>query len=150
MHSSLFADAMTALDLDPTYGAYVNRLPAVTLATTNLISLFGLHRRLRGALVGHLASFEMNSVGPMGRYGAWLASLGVSMQGRNFYDAHVTADEVHRHIALDDLVGGFLEIEPEQASAVWFGAQAVALVEAAFADHLVTAWKDDGSSLRSP
>ena len=41
MHSSLFADAMTALDLDPTYGAYLDRLPAVTLATTNLISMFG-------------------------------------------------------------------------------------------------------------
>ena len=55
MHSSLFADAMTALDLDPAYGAYLDHLPAVTLATTNLISMFGLHRRLRGALVGHLA-----------------------------------------------------------------------------------------------
>ena len=65
MHSSLFADSMSALGLDPTYGAYLDRLPAVTLATTNLISMFGLHRRLRGALVGHLASFEMNSVGPM-------------------------------------------------------------------------------------
>ena len=77
MHSSLFADSLSALGLDPTYGAYLDRLPAVTLATTNLISMLGLHRRLRGALVGHLASFEMNSVGPMARYSAWLESLGV-------------------------------------------------------------------------
>jgi Iron-containing redox enzyme len=150
MHSSLFADAMTALDLDPTYGAYLDHLPAVTLATTNLVSLFGLHRRLRGALVGHLAGFEMNSVGPMGRYSAWLASMGVSAPGREFYDAHVVADEVHQHIALDELVGGFLETEPDQASGVWFGARAVALVEAAFADHVVSTWKDDRSSLWSP
>ena len=68
MHSSLFADSMSALGLDPTYSTYLDRLPAVTLATTNLISMFGLHRRLRGALVGHLASFEMNSVGQMARY----------------------------------------------------------------------------------
>jgi hypothetical protein len=150
MHSSLFADAMTALDLDPAYGAYLDRLPAVTLATTNLISLFGLHRRLRGALVGHLASFEMNSVGPMGRYSSWLESLGVPIEGRRFYDVHVEADEVHQHIALDDLVGGLLEIEPDQASAVMLGARAVALVEAAFADHVVSAWKSDRSSLWRP
>jgi hypothetical protein len=150
MHSSLFADAMVALGLDPTYGAYVDRLPAVTLATTNLISMFGLHRRLRGALVGHLASFEMNSVGPMGRYSAWLESLGVPPEGRRFYDVHVDADEVHQHVAVNDLVGGLLEVEPHQAGAVMFGARAVAFVEGAFATHLVTAWKGDRSSLWAP
>ena len=147
MHSSLFVDAMKALDLDPSYGAYLDRLPAVTLATTNLISMFGLHRRLRGALVGHLASFEMNSVGPMGRYSSWLESLGVPLEGRRFYDVHVEADQVHQHIALDELVGGLLETEPDQASAVLFGARAVSLVEAAFADHVVSAWKGNRSSL---
>jgi hypothetical protein len=147
MHSSLFADAMLALGLDPAYGAYLDRLPAVTLATTNLISMFGLHRRLRGALVGHLASFEMNSVGPMGRYSSWLESLGVPRDGRRFYDVHVEADEVHQHVAVNDLAGGLLEVEPEQAGAVMFGARAVALVESAFAGHLVTAWKGDRSSL---
>jgi hypothetical protein len=147
MHSSLFADALTALGLDPTYGAYIDRLPGVTLATTNLISMFGLHRRLRGALVGHLASFEMNSVRPMARYSAWLESLGVPPEGRRFYDVHVDADEVHQHVAVNDLVGGLLEVEPHQAGAVMFGARAVALVEGNFATHLVSAWKCDRSSL---
>jgi hypothetical protein len=150
MHSSLFAEAMSALGLDPTYGAYLNRLPAVTLATTNLISMFGLHRRLRGALVGHLASFEMNSVGPMGRYSSWLESLGVPIQGRRFYDVHVEADEVHQYIAVNELVGGLLEIEPDQAGSVMFGARAVGLVEGAFADHVTAAWGRDQSSLWMP
>jgi hypothetical protein len=150
MHSTLFADAMTALGLDPTYGAFLDRLPAVTLATTNLISMFGLHRRLRGALVGHLASFEMNSVGPMGRYGAWLESLGVPKRGRQFYDAHVEADEVHQHVAVDGLVGGLLETEPDQAGEVLFGAQALALVERNFTDHVLTAWRDGRTSLWTP
>lgn len=149
MHASLFAEAMSALDLDPTYGAYLDQLPAVTLATTNLISMFGLHRRLRGALVGHLAGFEMNSVGPMGRYSRWLESLGVPESGRRFYDVHVEADEEHQYVAADELVGGFLEAEPDQAGAVLFGAKAVAFVERAFADHVVSAWKDDRSSLRA-
>jgi hypothetical protein len=119
----------------------------VTLATTNLISLFGLHRRLRGCLVGHLANFEMNSVGPMGRYSSWLESLGVPIEGRRFYDAHVEADEVHQYVAVNDLVGGFLEIEPQQAPEVIFVARAVSLVETAFTDHVMTAWADDRSSL---
>lgn len=150
MHSSLFADAMRALDLNPTYGAYLDRLPAVTLATTNLISMLGLHRRLRGALVGHLASFEMNSVGPMARYSAWLESLGVPPSGRRFYDVHVEADEEHQYVAVDELVGGLLEAEPDQASAVLFGARAVAFVERVFADHVVSAWRRDRSSLWTP
>jgi hypothetical protein len=150
MHSSLFADAMTSLGLDATYGAYLDRLPAVTLATTNLISMFGLHRRLRGALVGHLASFEMNSVGPMARYSAWLESLGVPASGRRFYDVHVEADEDHQYIAVNDVVGGLLEAEPNQAGAVLFGARAVELVERVFADHVVSAWRDNRTSLCTP
>jgi hypothetical protein len=150
MHSSLFADAMLALGLDPTYGAYLDKLPALTLATTNLISMFGLHRRLRGALIGHLASFEMNSVGPMGRYSSWLKSLGVLPAGRRFYDVHVEADEVHQFVAVNDLVGGLLENEPDQAGELMFGARAVALVESAFAEHVVSAWKGDRSSLWTP
>ena len=149
MHASLFADAMRSLDLDPTYGAYIDRLPAVTLATTNLISMFGLHRRLRGALVGHLASFEMNSVGPMARYSAWLETLGIGGEGRRFYDVHVKADEAHQHIAVDDLVGGFLASDPAQADEVLFGARALEVVEKAFADHVVDAWRHNRSSLRS-
>jgi len=147
MHSALFADAMIALGLDPTYGAYLDCLPAVTLATTNLISMFGLHRRHRGALVGHLASFEMNSVGPMRRYSSWLESLGVPISGRQFYEAHVTADEVHQYLAVNELVGGLLEAEPEQAGAVMFGARAVGLIESTFANYVVSAWKRGQSSL---
>ena len=49
-----------------------------------------------------------------------------------------------------DLVGGILEAEPDQSCAVMFGARAVALVESAFTDHLVSAWKSDRSSLWRP
>ena len=63
IHAQLFADAMEAVGLDSTYGAYLEHLPAVTLATVNLMSLFGLHRRWRGAIVGHLALFEMEVLG---------------------------------------------------------------------------------------
>ena len=32
---------MRAFDLDPNYGAYLDLLPATTLATDNLVTLFG-------------------------------------------------------------------------------------------------------------
>ena len=68
IHAELFARAMVAVGLDATYGAYLDRIPGVTLATVNLMSMFGLHRRLRGAIVGHLALFEMTSSVPNRRY----------------------------------------------------------------------------------
>ena len=76
IHAQLFADAMDALGLDPRYGAYIDQLPGSTLATVNLMSLFGLHRRWRGAIVGHLALFEMESSLPNRRYADGLRRLG--------------------------------------------------------------------------
>ena len=108
-HAELFAATVVALGLDPTYGRYLDRIPAVTLATTNLISLLGRQRRLRGALAGHLALFEMTSVGPMGRYAAGLRRLGVG--GTRFYDVHVEADAHHQHVAAHDLAQALVDAE---------------------------------------
>lgn len=145
-HAELFADTMTALGLDPTYGAYLESLPGVTLATTNLISLFGRQRRLRGALVGHLALFEMTSVGPMGRYSRGLDRLGVD--GAEFYDVHVEADAHHQHVGAHDLAQALADDEPEVAPDILFGATALGAVEARFAGHVLDAWDRDESSLR--
>ena len=82
IHAALFADAMDALGLDSRYGAYVDQLPAVTLATVNLMSMFGLHRRMRGSIVGHLALFEMTSSVPNRRYGNGLRRLGLGVCDR--------------------------------------------------------------------
>jgi hypothetical protein len=46
---------MDGAGLDSRYGRYLDEVPAVTLATVNMMSLFGLHRAMRGALVGHFA-----------------------------------------------------------------------------------------------
>ena len=148
MHASLFADTMVELGLDPSYGHYIDVLPAATLATDNLVSFFGLHRRWRGALVGHLALFEMTSVGPMGRYGAWLERLGVPERGRRFYDVHVTADEQHQHIAANDLAGGLAADEPDLAGDIVWGARALAAIEARFSGRLLACWQTGLSSLR--
>ncbi|MEO5840371.1 MAG: iron-containing redox enzyme family protein [Acidimicrobiales bacterium] len=150
MHSELFADTLRALGLDASYGAYVEQLPGVTLATVNLVSMFGLHRRLRGALVGHLAVFEMTSVTPMQRYSNALERMGVPLEARRFYDVHVVADEEHQVVALHELAAGLVESEPGLGDDVMFGARAVLQVEATFARHLLDSWSAGVSSLLSP
>ena len=147
MHSTLFADTMAALGLDPTYGAYLDRLPGPTLATVNLVSLFGLHRRLRGSLVGHLAVFEMTSVGPMARYSEALARLGLGRGARRFYDVHVEADAHHSVVATGPMAAGLAAREPALAPDILFGARAIIDVEARFADHLLGSWARGRTSL---
>jgi hypothetical protein len=148
MHAELFRTTMAALGLDTAYGAYVDAVPAVTLASNNIISLFGLHRRLRGALLGHLAAFEMTSSLPNRRYGNGLRRLGGDEVATRFYDEHVEADAVHEQIAARDMCGGFLATEPDAAGEVLFGAAACLAVDALVARHLLDCWAAGRSSLR--
>jgi hypothetical protein len=150
MHSALFAKTMAGLGLDPSYGHYLDRWPGITLATVNLITAFGLHRRRRGALVGHLAGFEMTSSIPNRRYGNALRRLGYGQEVTHFYDEHVEADAVHENIAAWDLAGGLAAEEPEVAADILFGARALLQVEARWASHLMDSWERGETSLRTP
>jgi hypothetical protein len=138
-HAALFADAMRGLGLDPTPNAHLDDLPAGSLAISNLISLVGTNRRWRGALVGQLASFEMTSVVPMGRYVRGLERLGAPACVRRFYDVHVLADAEHELMALD-MIEAQVTAEPHTADDVIFGVQATAVVERWFADELMASW----------
>jgi hypothetical protein len=149
MHAVLFANTMAALGLDPTYGAYLHLLPAETLANVNLLSGFGLHRRRRGALVGHLAVFEMTSSIPNRRYGNALRRLGFGKDATDFYDEHVEADAVHEVIAAWDLAGGLAREEPDVAADILFGARASIALEARWAARLLGSWEAGESSLRA-
>ncbi|MFP5310183.1 MAG: iron-containing redox enzyme family protein [Actinomycetes bacterium] len=149
-HAELFALTMRELDLDDAAGAYLDLLPASTLAPVNLVSMFGLHRRLRAALVGHLAIFEMFSVAPMGRYSETLSRLGASSWARLFFDTHVVADADHQTIAARELAGGLVEQDPAHLPEVLFGAHAICAVEARFSEHLRRSWEAGRTSLRAP
>ncbi|GAA2533680.1 iron-containing redox enzyme family protein [Winogradskya humida] len=149
MHQELFKSTMTALNLDTTYGAYVDVVPAATLANNNLMSLFGLHRRWRGALLGHLAAYEMTSTGPNRNYGNGLRRLGGSEAATRFYDEHVEADAVHEQIAAFDMCGSFATAEPELAADVLFGARCVLTLEDRWAAGVLAAWANGESSLRT-
>jgi hypothetical protein len=148
VHAKLFADAMDALGLDSRYGAYVDHIPGVTLATVNLMSLFGLHRRWRGAIVGHLALFEMESSVPNRRYANGLRRLGCGERARAFFDEHVLADAVHESVAAVDLAGGLARQQPELAGDILWGAATLVALDARVARHTLAAWDLGESSLR--
>ena len=150
IHAVLFAQAMEALGLDASYGAYLDRIPALTLATVNLMSLLGLHRRWRGAIVGHLALFEMTSSLPNRRYGNALRRHGFGRAATDFFDEHVEADAVHESIAAVDLAGGLVRTEPALAGDVLWGARALAAIEARWAETLLGAWEQGRTSLLAP
>jgi hypothetical protein len=148
MHSRLFAKTMTALGLDASYGAHLDRIPASTLAGVNLITMFGLNARQRGALVGHLAMFEITSAIPNRRYGNALRRLNLASPAAvDFYDEHVEADSVHENIAAYDLAGGLARAEPELAGDIVFGARALLALEGMFGDAILSAWDAGESSL---
>ena len=150
MHSAMFAHTMRGLGLDDSYGAYVDAVPAISLASVNLMSLFGLNRRLRGAIAGHLAMYEMTSSRPNQLYGNGFRRLGFDADVTAYFDEHVEADAVHEQIAGRDLAGGLVEAEPQLLDDVLFGAAAVTCIDERFTAHLLHAWEKDRSSLRSP
>jgi hypothetical protein len=150
MHAALFAKTMRGLGLDDAYGAYLDLIPGVTLATVNLMSLLGLHRRWRGAIVGHLALFEMTSSVPNRRYAAALRRVGADDETCDFFDEHVTADAVHEAIAAVDLAGGLARQEPALTPDILWGARALVELEGRWATRLLTAWEEGRSSLLAP
>jgi hypothetical protein len=147
IHAVLFGRSMEAMGLDHRYGAYLNSLPGITLATVNLMSMFGLHRRWRGAVIGHLALFEMTSTEPNRRYGNALRRLGYDEDVTFFFDEHVEADSVHEQIAAHDLAGGLARQDPKLSSDIIFGARSLLFIESLWARHLLERWGQSRSSL---
>ncbi|MFI9341983.1 iron-containing redox enzyme family protein [Streptomyces sp. NPDC052773] len=149
VHARLFADLMADLGLDTTYGRYLEAASAEALATVNMMSLFGLHRALRGALVGHFAAVEVTSSPGSRRLAEAMRRTGAGPAAEHFYDEHVEADAVHEQVVRRDVIGGLLEEEPHLAPDVAFGIDATDFVEDRFARRLLADWRAGRSSLRS-
>ncbi|MEU2563858.1 iron-containing redox enzyme family protein [Streptomyces longispororuber] len=148
VHAQLFADLMSDLRLDPAYGRYLDQAPAEALVVVNLMSLFGLHRALRGALVGHFATVEITSPPGSRRLAAAMRRLDAGAAAEHFYAEHVEADAVHEQVVRREVVAGLLADEPDLDADVAFGADATVLVEDRFAAYLLDAWGQGRSALR--
>ena len=147
LHAQLFADMMRELDLDERYGMHLDTAPAATLATVNVMSFFGLHRRWRGALVGQFALVEITSPPGSARLVRAMTRLGVPAAATRFYAEHVEADAVHEQVVRRGLLGDLLDREPELAADVVFGVRAATFLEDRLDDHLMECWSAGSSSL---
>lgn len=148
VHQRLYADALAGMGLETTYGAYLDQAPAHVLAVNNAMSLFGLHRRLRGASAGHLAAFEMTSSLPCRRIVQGAERLGLPPAVIRYYDEHVEADAVHEHLASRGLCGALVRHDPSLYDDVLFGAAACVLLDAESARATLDAWAVEQTAMR--
>lgn len=147
VHQQLWVDLMNAAGLDSTYLGYLDRVSGATLATVNLMSLFGLHRALRGAAIGHFAAIEITSSPGSARLVAGLRRLGAPEECVHFYAEHVEADAVHEQVMRHDVVGDLVRREPELAADVVFGMRALDHLDELAAGQMLAAWGRGESSL---
>lgn len=148
VHQQLYADLMDAAGLDSSYLGYLDSVSADALASVNLMSLFGLHRELRGATIGHFASTEITSSPGSRRLVQALERMGAPEPCVAFYQEHVVADAVHEQVVRTDVVGDLIAREPQLERDVVFGIRARDVVEERLANHLMDCWTDNRSSLR--
>lgn len=150
MHAVLFADMMRELGLSDAGGHYVDDVPGATLAEVNFMTLCGLRRSLRGALVGQFALVELTSSPGSDRLVRAMERLGCGPAAIRFYDEHVEADAVHEQIIRHGVLDPMLHDEPGLAADVVFGMRAATLLGDRLSEHLLDAWSAGRSSLRRP
>lgn len=147
VHAQLYADLMAAAGLSPAYLHYLDDVPGPAIAIVNMMSMFGLHRRLRGAMVGHFAVAEITSAPSARRIAQALQRFGAPPACTHFFTEHVEADAVHEQVLRRDVIGDLLRREPHLAADVVFGIAATELLEAKLAGHLLAAWHSGTTSL---
>ena len=103
------------------------------------MSLFGLHRDLRGAAIGHFASTEITSSPGSRRLVDALERMGAPEACVGFYREHVEADAVHEQVVRTDVVGDW-----SRANRSWtrrrIRIRARDVVEDRLAEHVMDCW----------
>lgn len=140
LHHTLFAGAMTACGLSDEPAAYVDDAVPEVLEQNNAVSMFGLHRRLRGAALGHFAAFEATSSLPSRQLVQAFERLELPAEAVAYYDEHVEADAVHEQLALRDVCGSLVAEEPDLADDVLLGAWTCLDLEARTAEAMLSRW----------
>lgn len=148
MHSEIFARLMRSLGLDSTYGAYLDLVPAITIASFTMMGLFGMNRRLRGAMAGHYAAYEMTSSLPNRLLGDGFRRFGYGSDVTDYFDEHVEADAIHEQIAGRDLAGGVVEGDSSFLTDVMFGANASLTIDGWAGERALNRWQQGQSALR--
>jgi hypothetical protein len=148
VHATMFGDSLEGMGLDRAYGAYVDRVPGYTLANNNLMSLLGLHRRLRGAAMGHLGAYEATSSLPCRKYAGGVRRLGLPEVVAAYFDEHVEADAVHEQLAFRDICAELVASGQAEERDVVLGAVACLLMDAVVGERMLADWEAGRSTLR--
>lgn len=140
LHQELFAAGLRSLDQTTDLASYAEEADAATLAAVNVMSLFALNRRLRGAALGHLAAFEATSALPCARIARGARRLGLPDEVAEYYEEHVVADAVHEQLAIRTICGALVADEPELADDVLMGARACLALDGLAGQAQLDAW----------
>jgi hypothetical protein len=112
--------------------------------------MFGLHRGLRGALVGQFATVELTSSPGSDRLVKALRRLEAPAAAVDFYAEHVVADAVHEQLIRRGVIAPMLAAEPALARDVVFGIRASGLLADRLSALLLDCWGQGRSALRRP
>ncbi len=148
LHATMFGDSLEGCGLERDYGAYVDQVPGYTLAVNNAMSLLGLHRRLRGAAMGHLGAFEATSSIPCRKYAGGVRRLGLPEVVATYFDEHVEADAVHEQLAFRDICAGLVGSGQAEEEDVVLGATICLLMDAVAGEIMLSDWEAGRSTLR--
>lgn len=140
LHQEMFAAGLRALDLSTDLSSYAEEADAATLASVNVVSLFALNRRLRGAALGHLAAFEATSSLPCDRIARGARRLGLPDEVAAYYEEHVVADAVHEQLAIRTICGALVTDEPDLADDVLRGARVCVTLDGLAGQAQLDAW----------
>lgn len=147
LHQYLFAELLEAAGMDRAYLGYLDRAAAESLAAVNVMSMFGLHRALRGAAVGHFAATEITSPPGSLQMVRGLLRLDAPAPCIDFYQEHVEADAVHEEVVRSDVIASLVETDPAASGRIVFGMRVFRLIEDRLADHLMSSWALGRTSL---
>ena len=143
LHATMYGDALEAAGLDRSYGAYIDEVSALSLACSNVMTMFALNRRLRGAAMGHLAAFEASSSVPSRKLAAGMERVGLPPAVAAYFHEHVEADAVHEHVASSDICGAMVAEDPSLREDVFFGAASSLYLDALTGSELLDRWTTD-------
>ncbi|HET9841182.1 MAG TPA: iron-containing redox enzyme family protein [Nocardioides sp.] len=146
LHQTLYARALAAAGLDATYGAYVEEVSGISLASANVMSLFSFNRRLLGAALGHFAAFEASSSQPSRRVASGIERLELGDEVAAYFLEHVEADAVHEQVAARDVCGAYVADDPARRDDVLFGATCLLHLDALFAAELLGRWESPAAN----
>jgi hypothetical protein len=149
MHSTVYEDLMQRLDLETGYDHYLPQASWQFLASMNLQNMYARHSRLCRRMYGYIYLVEADSPESMKNYIAGYHRLGIEDEDfLKFYDLHITADEGHQDVALNEVVMPVVREEPSAMAEVARGVLEGRMVHHLFSSHLHASFTAGRTSLR--